>query len=99
MSSEEARYVSPMEVTPTLGEGTLDTWRFRHQRGGRTQSRRSADVCGGARLWVNHGYRGVCEPALKPRRTMGRPHGRKAKVSNRTREIRPSGIIGGPRET
>jgi len=29
----------------------------------------------------------------------GKTHGRKAKVSNRTREIRPSGIIGGPRET
>src|SRR3954452_15871684 len=53
---------------------------------------------GGTRLWVNHGQRGVCEPALKPRET-GKAHGRKAKVSNRTREIRPSGIIGGPRET
>ena len=29
----------------------------------------------------------------------GKTHGRKAKVSNRTRETRPSGIIGGPRET
>jgi hypothetical protein len=27
----------------------------------------------------------------------GKTHGRKAKVSNRTRETRPSGIIGGPR--
>jgi hypothetical protein len=24
---------------------------------------------GGARLWVNHGHRGVCEPALNPRRS------------------------------
>ena len=29
----------------------------------------------------------------------GKTYGRQAKVSNRTREIRPSGIIGGPRET
>ena len=29
----------------------------------------------------------------------GKAHGRKAKASNRTREIRPSGIIGGPRKT
>jgi hypothetical protein len=68
MSSEEAGYVSPMEVTPKSGKGTLDTWRLRRQRGGRTQSRRSTDAGGGARLWVNHGYRGACEPALNPRR-------------------------------
>ena len=41
---------------------------------------------------------GVCEPALKPRNA-GKAHGRKAKVSNRTWEIRPYGIIGGPPET
>jgi len=29
----------------------------------------------------------------------GKAHGRNAKASNRTREIRPSGIIGGPRKT
>lgn len=29
----------------------------------------------------------------------GKAHGRKAEVSNRTREIWPSGIIGGLRET
>jgi hypothetical protein len=39
MSSEEAENVSPIEVILRLGKGTLDTWRFRHQRGGRTQSR------------------------------------------------------------
>ena len=31
--------------------------------------------------------------------SFGKVHGRKAKASNRTREIRPSGIIGGPRKT
>src|SRR5438105_7691100 len=52
----------------------------------------------GARLWANHGSRGVYEPAFKPRQA-GKAHGRQAKVSNRTWENRPSGIIGGPRET
>src|ERR1700720_18670 len=27
------------------------------------------DAGGGTRLWVNHGHRGVCEPALNPRRS------------------------------
>jgi len=39
MFSEEARHASPMKVTPTLGKGTLDTWWFHRQRGGRTLSR------------------------------------------------------------
>ena len=41
---------------------------------------------------------GVCEPALQPRQA-GKAHGRKAKVPNRTWEIRRYGIIGGPPET
>ena len=49
-------------------------------------------------LWANHGSGGVCEPALKPLQA-GKAHGRKAKVPNRTWEIRPYGIIGGPPET
>jgi hypothetical protein len=39
MSSQEAVHVSLMEVTPTSGKGTLGTWWFHCQRGGRTQSR------------------------------------------------------------
>ena len=39
MSSQEAVHVSRMEVTPTSGKGTLGTWWFHLQRGGRTQSR------------------------------------------------------------
>jgi hypothetical protein len=41
---------------------------------------------------------GVCEAALQPRQA-GKAHGRQAKVPNRTWEIRPYGIIGGPPET
>src|SRR5256885_7802338 len=40
------------------------------------------------------GRRGACEPAFKPRGGW-EGHPRKARASNRTREIRPSGIIGG----
>jgi len=41
--------------------------------------------------------RGVCEPALKPPRRWAGSRGT-GQGPNRTREIRPSGIIGGPRE-
>jgi hypothetical protein len=40
MSSQEPMQDSPVAVTPELGKGTLDTWRFHRQCGGRTQSRR-----------------------------------------------------------
>ena len=69
MSSQEPMQDSPVAVTLEPGKGTLDTWRFHRHRGGRTQSRRQADTCGGARLWANHGGWGVCEPALKPLRS------------------------------
>jgi hypothetical protein len=39
MSPKEAVHVSQMAVTPTSGKGTLGTWWFYFQRGGRTQSR------------------------------------------------------------
>ena len=39
MPSEEAEHASPMEVTPKLGKGTLDTWRFHARSGARTLSR------------------------------------------------------------
>jgi hypothetical protein len=39
MSSQEAGHVSLIKVTPTSGKGTLGTWWFHFQRGGRTQSR------------------------------------------------------------
>src|SRR5262249_14186989 len=38
---------------PALSKGTLGTWWFHRQRGGRTQSRQSADACDGTRLWTN----------------------------------------------
>ena len=98
MSSQEAVHVSPMEATPTLGKGTLDTWRFHRQRGaGLRAGDKPAHVVGlgcgqTTEVWAYANQRFNLAEA-------GKTHGRKAKVSNRTREIRPSGIIGGPRET
>src|SRR5260370_7012257 len=89
---------SLMQVTPTSGKGTWDHGGVIDQRGGRTPSRHKPHVGDGTRLWANHGSRGVCESALKPRQA-GKVHRRNATVPNRTWENRPSGIIGGPRET
>src|ERR1019366_1826540 len=52
----------------------------------------------------SHGGNEVAEasgygPAFKPSASFGKAFGRNAEVSNRTREIWPSGIIGGLRET
>jgi hypothetical protein len=98
MSSQESVHDSPATVTPEQGKGTLDTWRFHRQRGGRTQCRHQAAHvvergCGqttGEGVYANQRF-SLTEG--------GKAYGRKAKVSNRTWEIRPSGIIGGPRET
>src|ERR1700724_3185618 len=87
MFSQEAVHVSLIKVTPTSGKGALGTWCFHFQRGGRTQSCEQTIRS-----------RGVCEPALDIAAN-GKAHGRDAKASNRTWEIRPSGIIGGPRRT
>src|SRR5260370_42322441 len=87
-----------MQVRPTSGKGTRDQGGVIDQRGGRTPSRHKPHVGDGTRVWANHGRRGVCESALKPRQA-GKVHRRNATVPNRTWENRPSGIIGGPRET
>jgi hypothetical protein len=39
MPSEETDHVSPMKVTPTLGEGALGTWSFHRSPGSRTLCR------------------------------------------------------------
>ena len=98
MSSQEAVHVSPMAVTPAEGEGTLDTWRFHWQRGARHR----------AGVKPTHVVERSCgqtteDGAYANQRLSlaadGKAHRRQAKVSNRTWEIRPSGIIGGPPET
>src|SRR6516164_1036437 len=88
-----------MEVTPTSRKGTLGTWWFHWSTGWVGHSADNEPYVGdGTRLWANHGSWGVCESELEPHQT-GKAQGRKTKTPNRTWEIRPSGIIGGPRET
>jgi hypothetical protein len=87
-----------MEVTPRWGEGTLDTWRFQHLRGARTQSR------GKPAQGMERGSGRTREAGAYANQRLnlaedGKAHGGHAKVSNRAREIRPSGIIGRPWET
>ena len=100
MSSEETDHVSPWEVTPIVGKGTLGTWRFSLQRGraGLIKPVKSPDAVLETRLWANHGVRVYANQRLSLD-DEGKAYGRKAKTSNRTWEIRPSGIIGGPRKT
>jgi hypothetical protein len=100
-SSQETVRVSLMKVTPTSGEGALGTWRSLRQvrarldKTGHTKPRPgigtkllSKPFAGGA--YVHQHLNFVAD---------GKAHRRKARTSNRTREIWPSGIIGGPRET
>src|SRR5450756_2348407 len=67
MSSQEAVHVSLMEVTPTSGKGTLGTWWFHVQRGGRTQSRHKPTHEMELSCEQTIRSRGVCAPALEPR--------------------------------
>src|SRR5271167_3168259 len=67
MSSQEAVHVSLIEVTPTSGKGTLGTWWFHFQRGGRTQSRQEPMHEMELSCAQTIRSRGVCEPALEPR--------------------------------
>src|ERR1700746_782852 len=66
MSSQEAVHVSLM-VMPTSGKGTLGTWWFHFQRGGRTQRRHKPTHELELSYEQTIRSRGVCEPALEPR--------------------------------
>jgi hypothetical protein len=58
----------------------------------------SPDAVLEARLWANHGVRVYANQRLGLDEE-GKANGGKAKTSNRTGEIPPSGIIGGPQKT
>ena len=58
----------------------------------------SPDAVLETRLWANHGVRVYANQRLSLGEE-GQAYGGKAKTSNRTGEIPPSGIIGGPRKT
>jgi hypothetical protein len=98
MPSEEMVNVSPMEVTPKLGKGTQDIWWFHHRHRARTQSR-DQPMQGMERGSGQTAKVGAYANQRLNLADDGKAHGGYANVSNRTWEIRPSGIIGGPRET
>ena len=83
MSSQEAVHVSLMAVTPTSGKGTLGTWWFHCQRGGRTQSRHKPTY--EVELSCEQTIRGGAYANLRLNFVAnGKAHGRDAKTSNRT---------------
>src|SRR5216684_1578144 len=99
MSSQETAYTSPQWGNTDIGQrdsGHLavpsSSAAVRHRAGAKP-----------TRQW-NEAYGQTAEVGayanqrLNPVK-LGRPMEEKARASNRTREIRPSGIIGGPRET
>jgi hypothetical protein len=96
MAADGAMHASAPKVTPKAGEGTLGTWRFWTGLGHRAEEHR---VLQGERassqttaVW---GVLGVS-------RSVSDPVGRRrweSQGQNRTREIRPSGIVGGLAET
>ena len=99
MSSQEAVHVSP--VNGNTGAGQRDSGhlavpssaRWSDYRAGVTPTHVVERGCGQTTeegVYANQRFN-LAEG--------GKAHGRKAKVSNRTWEIRPSGIIGGPRKT
>jgi hypothetical protein len=57
--------VSPMEVTPKLGKGAQDAWRFPRQWGGRLDKTGATPVLAWRRGWgQTRERRGVYEPAV-----------------------------------
>jgi len=81
-----------------IGQRDSGSWRCHLQRGDRTLSRHKPSAGDGARPWANHGSRGACESALKPRQA-GKAHGRNAKVPNRNLGKPAVRDYRGPRET
>src|SRR5215471_9225656 len=96
MSSEEADHVSPGEVTPTLGKGTLGTWRAHRQQLWSPSGHRTGHKPlprGGSRLWANHGVRVNANQRLSLGEE-GKAYGGKPRLQTGPGEIPPSGIIG-----
>ena len=101
MLSQETDHVSPTEVIPELGKGALDTWRPHGCLGGRLDKTGDTQltVQGGEAVGKPGGVGVDTHQRLNLSKPWEGPRRIYAKVSNRTREIRPYGIIGGLRET
>ena len=98
--SEEMEMTSPQwRSHQSWAKGLRTRGGFLRQCGGRLDKTGAAPKLAWRRGWgQTRGGRGVYEPAFQPLFTWEGPR-QKAEVSNRTREIWPSGIIGGLRET
>jgi hypothetical protein len=83
----DGRDVSPTEVTPKLGKGAQDTWRFPRQAGGRLDKTGVTPVLAWGRGWGPTGqWQGCIRTSELNLSMLGKAHGRKAEVSNRTWE-------------
>ena len=83
------------QVTPGSGKGALDTWRFRTGVGHRADQRYGTDRRSKPAGWGVYASQGLSLlPSGKAPNGLLPRQGR-----NRTREIRLSGIVGGPVET
>jgi len=100
MPAEVARDVTPERVTPSKGKGALGRRWASHWNSVWILCQVNAVNVGGRRAGgITMRHRGVCGRALNPPFSWEGPPGKAAVAANRTREIRPSGMRGGPVET
>jgi hypothetical protein len=103
MSSEAAFEVAPMVGNAHLGQrGSGYSAVPRAQHASRLRAGRHAGSRAGRGWRQTMQTRGVCAPALEPQPAWEGLHpenGVQSRGQNRAREIRPSGIVGGPWET
>ncbi len=99
MPAEVMLDITPEEVTPSMGKEALGKWRASNEGIVRTLSRKNGVYPRRCRAGgITAHPRGVCMRVLKLRGVREGPLGKVA-AANRTREIRPSGMRGGPGET
>ena len=103
MSSEVTLEVTPMVGNPRVGQrGSGHSVVPRAQHASRLRAGIRAGLRSGRGCRQTMRTRGVCAPALELQpawKDLGPENGVQSRGQNRTREIRPSGIVGGPWET
>ena len=95
----DGTHISPTEVTPKLDKGAQDTWRLSWPYGGRLDKTGVTPRRLRRRGWGQTAMAGVYTDQRLNLSNRWEGLRKKAKVSNRTRETWPSGIIGGLRES
>ena len=103
MSSEATFEVAPMVGNTHLGQrGSGHSVVPKAQHASRLRAGRHAGLGAGRGSRQTIWTRGVCAPALELQSAwegLGLENGVQSRGQNRTREIRPSGIVGGPGKT